>query len=57
MRQKKKFFYRSGRPMRGLCNKFRVYISDVVGLSGRKIIYFSDVVGLRVEKTNYFSMW
>jgi len=55
--------------MRGLYNKFHVYIPDVVGLSGRKIMYFSDVVGLwalmRVyisdvvipscKKINYFS--
>jgi len=40
--------------MRGLYNKFRVYISDVVGLSGRKIIYFSDVVGLSVKSRHHF---
>ena len=33
----------------------RVYIFDVVGLSGRKINYFSDVVGLRVRNSNNFS--
>ena len=41
--------------MRGLYNKFHVYIPDVVGLSGRKIMYFSDVVGLFVRNSNNFS--